>query len=134
MAPELKQALSKAIDLDGRDPAFAASLRILGPIDHPTPSHSNSSSFPTSADSILRNPALTLLAARSQLAEEAEAEALSVGKKGFQGRKFVDVVTLRQALRLRDDGGVANVEIERRLGLKKGIVRRLGRRGVVGRV
>src|SRR5439155_19045201 len=110
---------------------FAASLRTIGPVDHPTPTHSNSS-FPPSADSIRRNPALTLLAARSRLAEEAEAEALSIGKKGFPGRRFVDVVTLRQVLRLRDDGGVADTEIEKRLGLKRGTVGRLGRRGLVG--
>jgi hypothetical protein len=45
----------------------------------------------------------------------------------------VDAVTLRRALKLRDEAGVADVEIEKRLGLKRGVVGRLGRKGVVGR-
>ncbi|KAI9779428.1 MAG: hypothetical protein M1839_007393 [Geoglossum umbratile] len=122
------------IDLDGRDPAFAASLRTIGPIDHPTPTHSNTSTFTPATADVRRNPALALLAARSRLAERAETEALSIGKKGFPGRAFVDAVTLRQVLRLRDEGGVADMEIERRLGLKRGVVGRLGRKGVVGGV
>lgn len=48
------------------------------------------------------------------------------------GRQFLDVVTLRQVLVLRDEGGVDAAEIERRLGLRRGVVERLGRRGVVG--
>ncbi|KAI9766626.1 MAG: hypothetical protein M1840_006437 [Geoglossum simile] len=129
-ASEVKDA---AIDLDGRDPAFAASLRTIGPIDHPTPTHSNASTFAATTEDIRRNPALTLLSARSRLAEQAEAEALGVGKKGFPGRTFVDAVTLRRALKLRDEGGVADAEIEKRLGLKRGVVGRLGRKGLVGR-
>ncbi|KAH0537497.1 hypothetical protein FGG08_005715 [Glutinoglossum americanum] len=123
--PKKKLTQKTAIDLDGRDPSFAASLRTLGAVDHtpPTPAHPMASA---------RNPALALLAARSRLAEEAGAEALSAGKKGFPGRRFVDVVTVRQALRLRDGEGVADGEVERRLGLRRGVVGKLGRRGVVG--
>ena len=38
---------------------------------------------------------------------------------------------MRQMLMLRDEKGMGEDEIERTLGLKKGLVGRLGRRGVV---
>ena len=41
---------------------------------------------------------------------------------------------IRQILVLRDERGVEDAEIERRLGLKEGVVKRLGGRGVVGEV
>ena len=41
---------------------------------------------------------------------------------------------IRQVLMLRDDRGVDEAEIERRLGLKEGVVKRLGGKGVVGDV
>ena len=43
----------------------------------------------------------------------------------------MDVVTIRQILVLRDEKGLEDGEIERTLGLKRGVVERLGRRGVV---
>ena len=54
-----------------------------------------------------------------------------MGKKGFEGRRFLDVMVVRQMLMLRDEKGMGEDEIERTLGLKKGLVGRLGRRGVV---
>ena len=78
------------------------------------------------------NPAVWLLTARYRLAEEAEREFSRLGKGGGEGRGFVDVVTLRQVLVLRDEKGLEGAEIERKLGLKRGIVGLLGRRGVVG--
>jgi hypothetical protein len=75
---------------------------------------------------------VSLLTARYRLAEEAEREFTSIGKMGGEGRQFLDVVTLRKVLELRDEKGVDGGEIERRLELRKGVVRRLGRRGVVG--
>ena len=42
------------------------------------------------------------------------------------------MVLIRQVLMLRDDRGVGEEEIERRLGLRKGVVGRLGPKGVVG--
>lgn len=55
-----------------------------------------------------------------------------MGRRGRQGRRFLDVVTIRQVLMLRDEKGVEGREIERRLGLGEGVVGRLGPRGVVG--
>ncbi|KUJ09651.1 uncharacterized protein LY89DRAFT_627858, partial [Mollisia scopiformis] len=71
------------------------------------------------------NPAISLLTARYRLAEEAEREFAALGKKGSAGRGFVDVQTLRQVLVLRGEG-MGGAEIEGRLGLKAGVVGRLG--------
>jgi hypothetical protein len=74
---------------------------------------------------------VSLLTARYRLAEEAEREFAETGRKDAQGRQFLDVVTLRQVLMLRE-GGTPAEEIERKLGLREGVVGRLGGRGVVG--
>jgi len=65
------------------------------------------------------------------LAEEAEKEFEGVGRSGQAGRAFLDVVTLRQVVGMRESG-LKEEEIERRLGLRSGVVARLGRVGVVG--
>ena len=57
-----------------------------------------------------------------------------MGKKGFPGRRFLDVVTIRQVLVMRDERRIEEEEIERRLELEVGTVRRLGPRGIVGDV
>ncbi|KAI9817375.1 MAG: hypothetical protein M1832_004682 [Thelocarpon impressellum] len=77
------------------------------------------------------NPAITLLQARSRLAKEAEKEFLEAGRSNHAGRHFLDVFLLRQILVLRDEKGVAAEEIERRLGLQRGVLDRLGPKGVV---
>jgi hypothetical protein len=77
------------------------------------------------------NPAVSLLTARYRLAEEAEKEFAEIGRTGAKGRQFLDVVTLSQVLVMREKG-VSGDEIERKLGLRKGVVGRLGGRGVVG--
>ena len=43
----------------------------------------------------------------------------------------MDVITIRQILVLRDEKGVPAQEIEKQLGLRNGVVARLGRKGVV---
>ena len=65
------------------------------------------------------------------MAEEAEKEFAEIGRTGAKGRQFLDVVTLRQVLVMREKS-VSEDEIERKLGLRKGVVGRLGGRGVVG--
>ncbi|KAK8196121.1 hypothetical protein M8818_007274 [Zalaria obscura] len=135
----------EAINLDASDPDFARSLRELGPVQ-PNPTLSPSSAFPqnpssASASSSSRptrqtapdprtNPAITVLAARSRLADAEERESIEAGRRGHAGREFLDVGILRQVLTLRENGTAAG-EIERRLGLRKGVVERLGGRGVV---
>jgi hypothetical protein len=71
------------------------------------------------------------LTARYRLAEEAELEFSNIGRKGREGRQFLDVVTIRQILVLRDEKGLGEGEIEERLGLRKGVVGRLGGKGLV---
>ncbi|KAE8446030.1 hypothetical protein EG329_012669 [Mollisiaceae sp. DMI_Dod_QoI] len=103
----------------------------------PSTSASNSAPSPTttssdpSAQPIRQNAAVSLLTARYRLAEEAEAEFAGLGKKSSSGRRFLDVQTLRQVLVLRGEG-MREEEIEGRLGLRGGVVGRLGREGVVG--
>ncbi|CZR66538.1 uncharacterized protein PAC_16439 [Phialocephala subalpina] len=78
-----------------------------------------------------QNPAVSLLTARYRIAEEADEEFAGLGRKGAKGRRFIDVQTLRQALVLRGEGMRAG-EIEEKLGLREGVVARLGKEGVVG--
>lgn len=74
-----------------------------------------------------------MLSWRSQLAQEAEAEFARVryGGEDKRGRKFLDVVKIREILVMRDERKVSEGEIERRLGLQRGLVERLGGREVV---
>ncbi|KAB8249906.1 Oligosaccharyltransferase subunit Ribophorin II-domain-containing protein [Aspergillus flavus] len=133
---------SNAIDLDGRDPDFAASLRGIGPVS-PAPTLSNSSTFASGAqrgDSVqtvfprAANPALLVVTARQKIAKAAEREVELTGRQGFTGREYLDALTIRQALSMRDRQGMPSGEIERLLRLKKGVVDRLGEKGVVSEV
>jgi len=67
------------------------------------------------------------------LQDEAERELDQIGRRGFEGRKFVDVGSIRDAISLRD-GGMATVDIEKRLGMKTGSIAKLGMKGVVKNV
>ncbi|GAB1191736.1 hypothetical protein APSETT444_000918 [Aspergillus pseudonomiae] len=128
-----------AIDLDGRDPDFAASLRGIGPVS-PAPTLSNSSTFAQRGNSVqtvfprAANPALLVVTARQKIAKAAEREVELVGRPGFAGREYLDALTIRQALSMRDRQGLPAGEIERLLRLKKGVVDRLGQKGVVSEV
>lgn len=90
------------------------------------------SASPSSSQNPRSNPAVSLLTARFRLAAEAEREFALTGKSSAGGRRFLDVVTLRQVLVMRDETRLKAGEIERRLGLERGVVERLGERGVVG--
>jgi hypothetical protein len=136
------------VDLDARDPDFARSLRSLGPAQTPSPTYSPSSTFNTAKSqpggvpghqqqifpSPATNPAIQILEARSRLAKEAEDEFANIGRQGAAGRKFLDVMMIRQVLVLRDEKNLKPEQIEKQLGLAKGVVDRLGPRGVVGDV
>lgn len=127
---------TKAIDLDGRDPDFAAQLRTIGPVT-PNPTFSPSSTFARQqpAPTVFppaSNPALLVFSARQRLTKAAEQELEAMGRSGFQGREYLDALTIRQVLAMRDRQGLSAEEIERLLRLKSGVVGRLGERGVVG--
>ncbi|TAQ83087.1 hypothetical protein B7494_g8589 [Chlorociboria aeruginascens] len=140
--PESRTADEPSYDTSSSpSPLLNARMRQLGPVDPYTPTSTNTSFQPSASSPTQKvfpsslsqhNPALSLLTARYRLADEAEREFESLGKKGAQGRKFLDVVTLRQILTLRDGMGKSAVDIERELGLERGVVGRLGKRGVVG--
>ena len=136
---KLTKKKTAAIDLDGRDPDFAASLRGIGPVS-PAPTLSNSSTFAQRGDSVqtvfprAANPALLVVTARQKIAKAAEREVELVGRPGFAGREYLDALTIRQALSMRDRQGLPAGEIERLLRLKKGVVDRLGQKGVVSEV
>ncbi|GMF74320.1 unnamed protein product [Aspergillus oryzae] len=124
------------------DPDFAASLRGIGPVS-PAPTLSNSSTFASGAqrgDSVqtvfprAANPALLVVTARQKIAKAAEREVELTGRQGFTGREYLDALTIRQALSMRDRQGMPSGEIERLLRLKKGVVDRLGEKGVVSEV
>lgn len=53
------------------------------------------------------------------------------GRRGQVGRQYLDVYTIRQILQMRDQRKQPAAEIERALGLKEGVVARLGGAGVV---
>ncbi|KAK0734191.1 hypothetical protein B0T26DRAFT_631020 [Lasiosphaeria miniovina] len=77
------------------------------------------------------NATLGVLEARQRLEELAEREFADMGRSGGdQGKEFLDVATIRDALVLRQRGTPA-AEIEKRLRLKQGVVARLGRPGLV---
>lgn len=144
-----------AIDLDARDPHFAASLRSIGPVTpNPTFSHSStfnqSRTFPqfqpqTTPSSVSQsagvtpsvfpdannNPALLVLSSRSRITKAAEQELESFGRPSHPGREYLDAMTIRQVLTMRDRQKLKDGDIERMLRLKKGVVGRLGERGVV---
>lgn len=56
---------------------------------------------------------------------------MEAGRRGHEGRQFLDVYTIRQMLTMRDEQGASAGQIEKRLGLKAGAVERLGAQGVV---
>lgn len=58
-------------------------------------------------------------------------EFAEIGRPSSKGRQFLDVVTIRQILIMREKGSSAR-HIEESLGLRQGVVGRLGTRGVVG--
>ncbi|EGD94172.1 hypothetical protein TESG_01697 [Trichophyton tonsurans CBS 112818] len=137
---------SEAIDLDARDPDFAASLRSIGPVT-PTPTLSRSSTYnqprgrnvsapmPGARNEEAKaNPSLLTLMSRTRIAAEAEADMESLGRKDHAGRRFVDVVSLKQIISMRDGQGVSEEVIERQFGLKKGTLANLGPKGVVADV
>ncbi|KAJ5960215.1 uncharacterized protein N7479_007365 [Penicillium vulpinum] len=129
---------SDAIDMDGRDPDFAASLRSIGPVN-PSPTFSNSSTFnrPGSMQTVFpqaSNPALLVVTARQRLTEAAEREAEHFGRAGHPGRSFMDALTIQQVLTMRDKQGMRRGDIERFLGLKKGVLEQLGKDEIVSRI
>jgi len=138
-----------AFDSDVRDPGFASRLNTLGAVEpnpHYSPSSTSSfdpkriessalpsdmmtelprSAFPDPRD----NPALRVLKARQRIQTEGEEELTQIGRRSFQGRKYVDAGTIQLAL-MRRQRGEPDSRIEESLGLEP---RRLRALGIPGR-
>lgn len=131
-----RQLTFKAIDLDAHDPHFAASLRSIGPVT-PNPTMSNSSTFnaasrrPSVFPDADNNPALLVVSSRARITRLAEQEQEAFGRPSHPGREFLDALTIRQVLSMRDRQRLSPGDIERLLRLRKGVVDRLGEKGVV---
>jgi hypothetical protein len=100
-------------------------------VQHPNNPNNPAQPFRPVGPDPRRNPAIAILEARSRLQDEAEREFMEAGRRGHDGRKFLDVYTIRQILTMRDERGRSPGEIEKALGLKSGVVERLGMQGVV---
>ncbi|CAH0037739.1 unnamed protein product [Clonostachys rhizophaga] len=70
------------------------------------------------------NTTLSALDARRRLQKQAEAELDPMQQRSLQGRRFVDMRTLIDAIRMRDSG-VPLAGIEERLGLERGLLGKL---------
>lgn len=135
---------------DSLQPGLAERLRQIGVVQ-PNPTYSPSSTASpttttTSSQSLQEhggggggapvfpspsnNAVLSALEARERLSREAEEEFESLGLSGGQGRRFLTSGMIRDVLVMRERGA-SDGEIENRFNLRRGVVRRLGPRGLV---
>lgn len=123
-------------------PDFADRLRQMG-IVQPNPTFSPSSIATPVSDasginqsistprypSARSNTTLGVLEVRRRLEARAKHELENMGKSTDKGKEFLDIGTVKQILVLRQRGESA-LAIEARLGLRPGVVARLGPEGV----
>lgn len=132
---------------DSLQPGLAERLRQIGVVQ-PNPTYSPSSTAsPTTTSSSQpatthehsggpvfpspsNNAVLSALEARERLAREAEEEFESLGLSSGQGRRFLTSGMIRDVLVMRERGA-SDGEIENRFNLRRGVVRRLGPKGLV---
>ncbi|KAH7153035.1 hypothetical protein EDB81DRAFT_441939 [Dactylonectria macrodidyma] len=93
------------------------------------PQHQTGPAFPPSRS----NPTLSALEARQRLQQEAEEDFESMGRANTQGRRFLDMRTMVDAIKLRGRG-VADRDIEARLRIRPGLLDKLGHQGVLSHV
>jgi hypothetical protein len=65
------------------------------------------------------------------LQDRADREAIETGTTGHEGREFLEMYLVKRILQARDEEGIKPEEIERAMGLRAGVVARLGSTGVV---
>jgi hypothetical protein len=113
--------------------AFAARLKEMG-VAQPNPIISHSSRapmFPSASPAgskfpnTPRNNTLVVLDSRRRLQAQADEELNNMGKPNSKGREFLDMSIIQKIISLRQKGEEA-AAIEARLGLKPGVVARLG--------
>lgn len=141
--PPASDQKSPHIDLDARDPHFGAALRKVGASHIVSPDPQRSNAFPTSSQPppgqqpnqkifpSESNPSLLVLRAREQVGQRWEEEQENLGRSSFAGRTLMGAKELKGVLEMRDRGGGDRSGIERRFGLREGLVGRLGGSGVV---
>lgn len=125
---------AKAIDLDGRDPDFAASLRSIGPVD-PT------QGFPTATRGSMQTvfpsaptAAWLVHTARHRATKIADEESARMRMGHHGDRSLADAFLIQQVLQMRDGQKMPAGEIESIMGLKAGFVGRLGEKGIVSKI
>ena len=133
-----------AEDADSLSRDFSDRLRKMG-VAQPNPTYSPSSTAsveiglpPGGPPANLHTPlagnrTLNVLTSRRRLQEQADAEFDGLGRRGSEGREFLDPSTINQALSMRENGASPEA-IEKRLRLKPGVVARLGRLGIAAPV
>ena len=67
---------------------------------------------------------------RERIGKAWEEESESLGRGSFQGRTMISAAQIREVVSMRESGMEAG-EIERRLRLREGLVKRLGVGSVV---
>ncbi|CAM1510102.1 Fc.00g004370.m01.CDS01 [Cosmosporella sp. VM-42] len=136
-----------AVRADAMDPDFVTGdfsrrLHQMGVAD-PNPTYSPSSTAapqvahqmapgPSSFPSARGNQTLTALDARQRLQQLAE-EDLEAMSRGVEGRRFLDMRTVVDAVKLRDHG-MPHKDIETRLRIQPGLLDTLGRKGILSHV
>ncbi|KAK2938130.1 hypothetical protein FoTM2_001348 [Fusarium oxysporum f. sp. vasinfectum] len=105
---EAPKPKSKTLGNSAKDDAATP----LGPSAPPGPSFAPSRS----------NPTLVALSARDRLQDEAEEDFANMGR---EGRRFLDMRTLVDAMKFRDRG-IPEKEIESRLRIQPGLLSKLG--------
>lgn len=136
------------VDLDGRDPQFGAALQRLGPaisVERATP---DKAAFPTSTQPPLgqqgqnifpskapnSNSGMVVVQTRERIAQKYQQELDDLGRSSFAGRSLISAKDVKEALRMRDEAGVPEQEIEKQLRLKSGILNQLAKPGVCANV
>lgn len=130
------------MDPDFTPQGFSNRLHQMGIVD-PSPTYSPSSTagpqqggkpqvagapvFPSAK----QNTTLSVLEARSRLQQLADEDTEAFSRVGNKAqRRFADMRTLVDAIQLQDRG-MAAAEVERKLGLKAGLLGKFGERGVL---
>jgi hypothetical protein len=126
LRPDFAERLQK-MGIVQPNPTFSPSS-IASPYQDASGIHQSISTprFPSSSS----NATLGVLEIRRQIEARAKNELDNMGKSTDKGREFLDIGTVKQILVLRQ-GGAPAADIETRLGLKPGVVARLGPRGIV---
>lgn len=146
--PPILAIIDDASDPDFTPAGFASRLQQMGIVD-PNPTFSPSSragntldalqhgGMPSSAagpifPSSRANLTLSALASRRAVQERADADMERFQQVGIREarRRYVDMRTLADALQLLDKG-VAARDVENRLGMEAGLLRKLGPKGVL---